>query len=150
MRLFTIGFTKKTAQHFFELLRANNIDLLLDIRLNNRAQLAGFTKCEDLEYFLKEILYCDYSHCAEFAPTKDILDHYRDKKISWREYELKYNKLIECRNISDSICDGFAERFAAYKNIILLCSEPTAEKCHRRLAAEAIYKAHSNIEITHL
>ena len=74
MKIFTIGFTKKNARQFFELLKVNEIDIVLDIRLNNKSQLAGFTKGEDIQYFLSEICHCDYQHCLEFAPTKGILD----------------------------------------------------------------------------
>lgn len=146
MILQTIGFTKKSAKQFFETLKSNKSDLLLDIRLNNRSQLSGFTKGDDLAYFLSEICQCKYLHDLGFAPTKEILDDYRDNKISWKEYEIRYNELISSRNI----CNGFSERFAANKRIVFLCSEPTADKCHRRLAVEMIHRANPDTEIIHL
>ena len=93
MNLYTIGFAQKTASMFFELMKENNIDLLLDIRLNNKSQLAGFTKGQDLKYFLSEICNCDYIHYLYYAPTKDILDDYKHKKISWEQYEERYINL---------------------------------------------------------
>ena len=150
MRLYTIGFTKKTAQQFFDIIIAEEIDLLLDIRLNNKTQLAGFTKGDDLIYFLKEICNCAYEHKLEFAPTKDILDDYRDKKNSWSSYEQRYRELIQQRNYNDEICDKFCESYSQYKNIVLLCSEPLPDKCHRRLAAEAIIESNPDVYIKHL
>ncbi len=92
MIIYTIGFTQKTAKQFFNHIHSNGIELLIDIRLNNSSQLAGFTKGADLKYFLSEICHCEYLHCIEFAPTKKILDDYRSKKISWAEYEKQYNE----------------------------------------------------------
>jgi len=146
MVLQTLGFTKKSAQQFFDILKDNKTDLLLDIRLNNKSQLAGFTKGDDLSYFLKEICHCGYVHDLSLAPTKEILDGYRDKEISWEEYEERYKELIRKRGV----CDGFLERFAAHVNIALLCSEPTPDKCHRRLAAEMICDSNPSITVTHL
>lgn len=97
MKIFTIGFTKKNARQFFELLKVNEIDIVLDIRLNNKSQLAGFTKGEDLQYFLSEICHCDYRHCLEFAPTKEILDSYKKSLITWGEYEEQYTALMNKR-----------------------------------------------------
>ena len=146
MNIYTIGFTKKNAECFFELLKENKIDLLLDIRLNNKSQLAGFTKGNDLEYFLKQICKCDYLHYLWFTPTTDILDNYKAKKISWQEYETQYNKLIETRKE----IKNFEKQFRKYKNICLLCSEPTPEQCHRRLAAEKLCKDNPNLKLKHL
>jgi uncharacterized protein (DUF488 family) len=150
MKLYTIGFTKKTASQFFELLKANHIHLLLDVRLNNRSQLAGFTKGEDLAYFLQQIGGIAYLHTLEYAPTKEMLDAYRDKKITWNDYEEKYLKLIQERNESNRFCDKFSETYAQYQNVVLLCSEPTAEKCHRRLAAEWICRSNADMQLEHL
>lgn len=146
MNLFTIGFTQKSAKKFFELIKTYQVDLLIDVRLNNKSQLAGFTKGEDLKYFLSEICDCKYLHCLEYAPTKDILDGYKKKRISWDEYVEMYNALIMKRGDYQS----FQTKYAAYQNICLLCSEPTAEHCHRRLAAEIIAKHNPQVVITHL
>lgn len=132
MEVFTMGFTKKRAKCFFNLINENKIEILIDIRLNNSSQLAGFTKGMDLEYFLKELCNCDYSHEEYYAPTKDILSDYQKKVISWDEYVEKFSALLEKREIERS----FSNKYMKYSRVLLLCSEPTPEKCHRRLVAE--------------
>lgn len=143
-KLFTIGFTKKTAKDFFAILKRNNVNNVIDIRLNNSSQLAGFTKGKDLEYFLKEISGIAYTHMPEFAPTKEILDNYKKKRISWDEYEKQYLKLLLNRDLLEGLSENLLN------NACLLCSEPTSEKCHRRLLAEFIAKNLGNIDIIHL
>ena len=149
MKLFTLGFTKKSAEQFFELLKRNDIHTLIDIRLNNISQLAGFTKGMDLKYFLKELCNIEYIHKIELAPTKVILDDYKNKKISWNEYEERFNHLLEQRNITGSLSNYFSQNLGP---LCLLCSEPTPDKCHRRLVAEYIKNKlpDSDIEIIHL
>ncbi len=132
MEVFTMGFTKKDAKCFFNLICKNKIELLIDIRLNNSSQLAGFTKGSDLEFFLKELCDCAYSHEEFYAPTKDILRDYQKKVISWDEYVEKFSDLLLKREIERS----FSNKYLAYSRVLLLCSEPTPEKCHRRLVAE--------------
>ena len=134
MILYTIGFTQKSAQQFFEMIKSNGIDMLIDIRLNNKSQLAGFTKGDDLQYFLKEICNCKYRHCIEYAPTKEILDNYKKKIIDWDEYVMQYIPLMQKRNSVAS----FIEQFGKYNSICLLCSEATPTQCHRRLFAEMV------------
>ena len=146
MTLYTIGFTQKTAKQFFELIRINKINVLLDIRLNNKSQLAGFTKGEDLEYFLFEISRCRYEHCLQYAPTKEILDDYRKKRITWNEYVERYNVLMNERNNYHRFFDAFSEE----DHICLLCSEPTAERCHRRVLAEMIIHENPDTVLKHL
>ncbi len=146
MTLYTIGFTQKTARQFFNLIKDNNIDILLDIRLNNKSQLAGFTKGEDLSYFLPTICGCEYRHCIEFAPSKEVLDGYKGKEISWEEYELKYRMLITSRGDYKN----FAEKYKNFQNICLLCSEPAPLNCHRRLLAEILHEEFSSITIRHI
>jgi len=147
MTIYTIGFTQKSAKKFFELIKKNNIEFLLDIRLNNKSQLAGFTKGDDLQYFLSEICRCEYKHCLEYAPTKGILDNYKKKQITWDEYVEQYSFLMEKR----ATYLNFAKEFAHYSNICLLCSEPTPEYCHRRLIAEMIAKSNpTHINVKHI
>lgn len=146
MKLYTIGFTQKSAQEFFEKIKANNVELLLDVRLNNVSQLAGFAKNKDLEFFLKQICDCKYAHDVTFAPTKELLEDYRSKRTSWDEYEKIFNKIMSDRKI-DSI---FKNLYIQYNRICLLCTEPTAEHCHRRLVAEYLKNRIENIEIIHL
>lgn len=141
-----MGFTQKCAEKFFELIKKNNIELLIDVRLNNQSQLAGFSKGRDLQYFLKEICNCKYDHNEMFAPTKDILDNYKKGKMSWNEYVEKYNLLLENRDAVKL----FAKRYETYNRVLLLCSEPTPENCHRRLLAEKIFKSLDGINIKHI
>jgi uncharacterized protein (DUF488 family) len=142
--LYTIGFTKKSARDFFSLLKMFGVKSLLDIRLNATSQLAGFAKKDDLSFFLSEICQCKYRHLPEFAPTKEILDGYHEKKISWPEYEVLFKQLLEERK-PDSILLA-----TELNNACLLCAEPTPEKCHRRLVAEYLKSAYPEIEIKHL
>ena len=146
MKLYTIGFTQKSAREFFNKIKNNNIDLLVDIRLNNVSQLAGFAKGKDLEYFLKEICDCEYVHDDVFAPTKELLDNYRANKVSWKEYEDVFAKIMNNRKIEER----FKKLYINYDNVCLRCTEPTAEKCHRRLVAEYLQKHCGNIEIFHI
>jgi Protein of unknown function, DUF488. len=149
MKLYTIGFTKKSAQEFFELLKKNNIKQLIDIRLNNSSQLAGFTKGNDLKYFLKTICNIGYDHDITLAPTQEILDGYKKKKISWDQYEQLFKNLLNTRNSIDNIN---LKTKKEYDYICLLCSELSPKNCHRRLVAEYIkeYNPDLSIEIIHL
>ena len=144
VKIYTIGFTKKKAQTFFSKLQKEGVTKLIDIRLNNVSQLAGFAKRDDLIYFLREICNCDYRHIPNFAPTKDILDAYKKKQIDWNEYVRRFSKLIKDRKIENIIT---AEEL---NNSCFLCSEPTPKQCHRRLVAEYFKEKLGNIEIKHL
>lgn len=146
MTLYTIGFTQKTAETFFGAIRSHQIEMLVDVRLNNRSQLAGFTKGDDLRYFLDQICRCRYEHCVEFAPSKDIFDGYKKKNIDWNEYVAQFIPLMQSRNAVEK----FMERFSKYDSVCLLCSEPTPEYCHRRLLAEMIAAEHPEISVKHL
>lgn len=132
--IYTIGFTKTTAESFFERLRRNKIDVLIDIRLNNRSQLAGFAKAPDIEWFLQELCGICYIHDDLLAPTEEILKDYQKKSINWDGYVALFHDLMQRRNIRRYIKNHYSE--TSEKNICLLCSEPTAEMCHRRLVAE--------------
>ncbi|SDF62048.1 DUF488 family protein [Sporolituus thermophilus] len=142
--LYTIGFSQKSARQFFGLLMDNGVKRLIDIRLNNNSQLAGFTKMPDLEYFLKEIADIEYIYLPEFAPTKTIMDDYKNKKINWREYEKQYLALLVERQ-------PLAKLDAAiFNDSCLLCAEASAQYCHRRLAAEYITRMVTGLSIVHL
>lgn len=146
MIIYTIGFTKKSAQQFFSLIKKNNVKFLLDIRLNNVSQLAGFAKGDDLKFFLKYLCHCDYDHNVNFSPTKELLDDYRKKIITWADYEVGFDKIMSERKLADE----FASKYSDKENVCLLCSEATPEQCHRRLVAEYLKKNLENIEIVHL
>ncbi len=144
INLSTIGFTQKTAQEFFELLKKANVKRVIDTRLNNVSQLAGFAKKKDLQYFLKEIADIDYIHLLDLAPTKDILDDYKKKKGEWSVYETKFRDLITKREIEKKLDPEIIE------DACLLCSEAKPHYCHRRLVAEYLSNHWGNINIVHL
>jgi uncharacterized protein (DUF488 family) len=146
MKLYTIGFTQKRAQTFFEMLRQNHIQRLVDIRLKPDGQLAGFAKREDLHYFLACLANgCQYVHVPLLAPSKEILEDYR-KDGDWPRYVIRFAQLMDERDIPASL--DWAE-FGEFSNC-LLCSESTAERCHRRLVAERLAKHWPGVEIVHL
>jgi uncharacterized protein YeaO (DUF488 family) len=144
IKLYTIGFTEKTAETFFNLLKKAEVKKILDIRINNVSQLAGFAKGKDLAYFAKAILGADYEHNTDLAPTKELLKDYRDKKVSWQQYEKQYVEILNKRHILKKMdldkLDGAC----------LLCSEHKTDMCHRRLLAEYLQKHNKDIEIIHL
>jgi uncharacterized protein (DUF488 family) len=145
MEICSIGFTQKTAEQFFTLLRRAGIRRLIDVRLNNVSQLAGFTKREDLQFFLKEICGADYRHEPLLAPTQEILDRYKKNKGPWPDYEAKFLALMADRKIEDRI-----DRALFSVPTVLLCSEPTADHCHRRLVLEYLGHKWGDLTITHL
>src|SRR5258708_20478430 len=142
MKLYTIGFTNKSARRFFELLQASKVKRIFDTRISNSSQLSGFAKGNDLQFLVKEIADIDYSHKVEWATTKDLLDEYRKKELSWDEYAQKYLDLLKARRIESSLDVNELDHGC------LLCSEHLPEKCHRRLLAEYIVKGgHPEIEV---
>ncbi len=144
MKLFTAGFTKKSAEEFFTLLQKAGVRRVVDVRLNNTSQIAGFAKSRDLQYFLRAIAGIDYVHVPDFAPTQEILDAFTKYKASWEDYERKFGELMAARNIADKAAEILRD------GDCLLCSEPTPEHCHRRLVAEHIQKSLADIEVEHL
>ena len=146
MEIFTIGFTKTTAENFFGRLKANRIERLLDVRLNNRSQLAGFAKRDDLKYFLRELVGATYEHEPLLAPSQDILDAYKKKgAMPWGEYEDRFLALMRSRQVDSQLNRaGFKQR------TVLLCSEDTPDRCHRRLVAEYLAEQWGKVEIVHL
>lgn len=144
MKLYTIGFTKKNAKRFFGLLKGSGASTLIDTRLNNVSQLAGFTKRDDLEYFARELCGLDYRHELRLAPTAEFLSAYKKGGWPWSKYEEEYVGLIRGRRVEDVL------EPAELDNSVLLCSEATPEHCHRRLAAEYLAKAWGSVEIIHL
>jgi uncharacterized protein (DUF488 family) len=142
--LFTIGFTQKSAEQFFFLLQRAGVRHLIDTRLNNRSQLAGFSKADDLRFFLKAIGSIEYRHAPEMAPTQDMLDRYKKLKGSWHEYEIEFNALLEQRDLATHV------RQEELDHACLLCSEHEPDHCHRRLVAEYLRKHNPEIQIKHL
>jgi uncharacterized protein (DUF488 family) len=145
VEVYTIGFTKRKAAEFFGALRHVHIKRLLDVRLNNSSQLAGFTKKEDLPFFLKELCGAEDIHEPLLAPTQDLLDAYRKRKGSWQEYEQQLLALMKERRIEERV-----ERTLFEVPTVLLCSEATADHCHRRLVVEYLRDKWNNMTIIHL
>lgn len=145
MEIYTIGYAKKSASEFFGQLRTAGIQRLLDIRLNNTSQLAGFTKMGDFPFFLKEICAVAYQHLPTLAPTEEILSSYRDKKIQWSELESRYLTLLSERRIEETLDKKLFE-----VPTVLLCSETHPKFCHRRLAAEYLAARWNDVRIVHL
>ncbi len=144
MKIFTIGFTRKSARRFFGLLHSSGARRIVDVRLNNVSQLAGFAKKDDLAYFLQAICGMEYVHLSELAPTKEMLDDYKKHNGDWSTYERRFLALMTQRRIErtlsrDLLADG-----------CLLCSEDTPTHCHRRLVAEYLDRHWGGIHVIHL
>ncbi len=145
MNIFTIGFTKKNASKFFELIRLAKVTTVLDVRLNNISQLAGFAKRDDLIFFLKELCDAEYQHIPELAPTKELLNSYKQGEIDWDYYEKSFIDLMEKRSIEKAIDPSLLNQGC------LLCSEDKPHFCHRRLVIEYLNeKTNLNLKVSHL
>lgn len=145
MEVYTTGFTKKNAAQFFGTLKQAGIRRLVDVRLNNSSQLAAFAKKDDLPFFLREICRIEYVHELLLAPTQDMLDAYKKQKGSWSSYEQRFLALMRERRVEERINP---ELFKI--PTVLLCSEATAEHCHRRLVLEYLQEKWGKLEIIHL
>ena len=141
MKIYTIGFTKKTLEEFITRLKRAEVQRIVDIRLNNASQLSGFAKSHDLEFILKQF-GIEYISVKSLAPDKALLDKYQRDK-NWTEYEANFKALMNTRNAKKTLSELQLDR----KISCFLCSEDKPEKCHRRLIAEMLDK---NFEIVHL
>jgi uncharacterized protein (DUF488 family) len=144
MKVFTVGFTKKSAEQFFMCLKQPGLARLVDARLNNVSQLAGFTKKDDLRFFLREISGIGYVYRPDLAPTKEILDEYKKNGGDWPSYQLRFMELMARRKIEEKISRDIIDGGC------LLCSESTPDHCHRRLVAEYLKVCWGDLEIIHL
>ena len=144
INLFTIGFTQKSAEQFFDTLIEAGVRRVIDTRLNNVSQLSGFAKRKDLEYFLRTIGNIEYVHILDLAPTQEILDDYKKKKGDWDVYEQQFLQLIRDRQIEQKVSPDILDCAC------LLCSEPKPHNCHRRLVAEYLSDKWQNVKISHL
>jgi uncharacterized protein (DUF488 family) len=144
MKVFTIGFTRKTAEQFFGKLKASSARRVVDVRLNNVSQLAGFAKKKDLQYFLRQICGMDFVHLPELAPTQDMLDEYKKNKGDWVVYERRFLDLMRQRQIEKTVPREVIE------DSCLLCSEDKPHHCHRRLVAEYLKEHWGDVTINHL
>lgn len=144
VQLCTIGFTKKSARTFFGLLRESGAAHLIDVRLNNVSQLAGFAKRDDLEFFLQELCGMGYSHATSLAPTQEMLDAFKKRKGDWAIYEREFLDLMRERRVEEALDP------VTLDNAVLLCSEEKPHHCHRRLVAEYLADRWVDVRINHL
>ncbi len=144
MKLFTVGFTRKSAREFFSALSRPGLVRLIDVRLNNVSQLAGFTKRADLEFFCESILSIPYLHLPDLAPTQEMLDAFKKNHGDWNEYKKKFLSLMAERQVEDTLSKE------TMNGGCLLCSEPTPDQCHRRLVAEYLRDKWGGVEIEHI
>ena len=144
MRIYTIGFTKKSAEAFFGLLSDSGAKRVVDVRLSNHSQLAGFAKQDDLTWFLKRLCNMDYVHRVDLAPTDELFRAYRKEHGSWEALRDGFLELLRQRRIEETIPQEIIA------DSVLLCSEETPEHCHRRLVAEYLRDHWDNVEIIHL
>jgi uncharacterized protein (DUF488 family) len=145
VNIFTIGFTKKSAERFFTLLEHSGARTLVDVRLNNVSQLAGFAKRDDLRFFLRRIGAMDYVHRPDLAPTQDMLDRYKKRnEIPWSVYEFEFLSLMSARRIESSVPQDLLQ------DAVLLCSEDKPHHCHRRLVAEYLAEHWCDVTVSHL
>ncbi|HTF89269.1 MAG TPA: DUF488 domain-containing protein [Planctomycetota bacterium] len=143
IQLFSIGFTEKSAEQFFRALALAGVKRVIDVRLNNTSQLAGFSKRDDLKYFLREVAAIDYVHIPELAPTQEMFDAYKKEKGSWAEFEREFKALLASRGAK------IVPRKTAHLGC-LLCSEKSPHHCHRRLVAEFLESAWGDVSTKHL
>jgi uncharacterized protein (DUF488 family) len=144
VKVFTIGFTKSTAERFFGRLQRAGVKKILDVRLNNVSQLAGFAKKDDLRYFLKAIGGIDYAHEPLLAPTQPLLDRYKKDGGDWADYERRFLSLMAERRIEQTVPR------ASLEGACLLCSEDKPHHCHRRLVVEYLKQSWGDLEVQHL
>ena len=144
MKIFTIGFTKTTAERFFNRLQQSGAKQVVDVRLNNVSQLAGFAKRDDLKYFARALGGMSYIHLPQLAPTKEILDDFKKNKGPWSDYERKFLALMESRRIEETISREILDGGC------LLCSEDKPHHCHRRLVAEYLNSKWGDVSVEHL
>jgi uncharacterized protein (DUF488 family) len=144
MKIFTIGFTRKSAEEFFTALQSAGVSRLIDVRLNNVSQLAGFTKRDDLRYFVRAICHIDYVHLPELAPTQSIMDDYKKHNGDWDLFERRFIELMAARQVEATVSPRLLDGGC------LLCSEDKPSLCHRRLVAEYLRDKWGNVDIEHI
>jgi uncharacterized protein (DUF488 family) len=145
MEVYTIGFTQTSAREFFGRLKRAGVRRLVDVRLNNSSQLAGFAKRDDLAYFLEALCGADYRHEPRLAPSEELLKAYQKKELPWEQYAQRYLALLAERRVAEVLDRALFDVPAA-----LLCSEPAPDCCHRRLAAEYLAAQWGGLQVLHL
>ncbi len=144
IKIFTLGYAAKNAREFFTILKQAGIKKVIDVRLYNTSQLAGFTKRQDIEYFLQEIVGAEYIHLPIMAPTKQLLNNYKKGLINWQQYEKQFKSIIALRQIEKILLLQDSDMSC------FLCSEANADNCHRRLVAQYLAEHWQNVSIHHL
>ena len=149
MKLYTIGFAKKSAKEFFhDLLRPSGAKRVLDVRARPSSQLSGFAKVGktdgDFQFLLRSLCEMEYVHIPDLAPSNELLSKYRAGDLTWEIYDERYRALLKERAVEHALDP------ALFADGVLLCSEDTPERCHRRLAAEYLRQHWGDIEIIHL
>lgn len=145
MDIYTIGFTRRSAAEFFRALKGASIRRLVDIRISNSSQLAGFTKKDHLPFFLEELCGAEYLHEPLLAPTLELMVAVRRRGLPWQEYEAQFLRLLRSRRVEERISRDLFD-----VPTVLLCTEPTAERCHRRLVVEYLGRAWGDVTPHHL
>ncbi len=145
MDIYTIGFTQRSAADFFRALRGASIRRLVDIRISNSSQLAGFTRKDHLPFFLEELCGAEYLHEPRLAPTLELMVAVRKRRVTWPEYEQRFLRLLQSRRVDEQIGRDLFD-----VPTVLLCTEPTAERCHRRLVVEYLGRTWGDVTPHHL
>ena len=145
MEICSIGYTKKTAEEFFETLRAARVEQVVDVRLNNTSQLAGFTKQNDLAYFVPKLLGGRYVHEPQLAPSPELFSEFKRNHGPWDDFARGFLNLMAERRIEENLSPEF---FAPRS--VLLCSEPAPDLCHRRLVIEYLDRKWGDVTPVHL
>jgi uncharacterized protein (DUF488 family) len=145
IQIFTIGFTKRTATEFFGELERARIEHLVDVRLSNTSQLAGYTKRGDLEFFLERVGGISYRHEPLLSPTRELFDDRKRRRVGWQEFEKRFRRLMVERRVEDRIDPSWFRG-----RTVLLCSEASADECHRSIVADYLANAWGGTEVTHL
>lgn len=144
-RVSTIGFTKTSANSFFDRIKRSGTKKVFDVRLHNTSQLAGFAKADDLRFFLREICHAEYVHEPLLAPTDQMLKAFKRDKGDWSRYADQFLQLMTDRKIESRFNPNM------FQDSCLLCSEATPHHCHRKLICEYLNdKWHGSLHVKHL
>jgi len=147
MRILTIGSNRKSAETFFELLRKNNVTYILDVRLKNTSQLAGFAKGNDLEYFAAKILGIGYRHDVRFAPDEGLFEKRKANELNMDQFASRFQEILDRRNIKGVLLEEYADTI---DGLCLLCSEEDHRECHRSVVADFVAEVFGGTEVVNL
>jgi hypothetical protein len=74
-----------------------------------------------------------------------MLDEYKKRKGHWSAYEAQFFDLLKSRHIETVLSAADFDARTA-----LLCSEATADQCHRRLVCEYLAQHWPSVRAIHL